>query len=143
LNWWLWIVFGIVLLVAESATPGTLFFLFFGLSAAIVGGLAGVGIAPEPWLQWLLFPAIAIVALAILRGPLRARLFLKSDSRPVDSIVGQAAVVLSEVAVGGVGKVELRGTSWNARTNGGAALREGQRAIVEKVDGLTLWIRPE
>ena len=143
MNWWLWIVFGIVLLVAESATPGTLFFLFFGLSAAIVGGLAGVGIAPEPWLQWLLFPAIAIVALAILRGPLRARLFLNSDSRPVDSIVGQAAVVLSEVAVGGVGKVELRGTSWNARTNGGAALREGQRAIVEKVDGLTLWIRPE
>jgi membrane protein implicated in regulation of membrane protease activity len=143
LIWWQWIVFGIVLLFAESATPGTLYFLFFGVSATIVGGLTGLGIAPQPWLQWLLFPVLAIIALGVLRNPLRARLQLKSPNRPVDSLVGQVAVVLNEVAVGGVGKVELRGTGWSARTTGGAALREGQRAVVEKVDGLTLWVRPE
>lgn len=143
MDWWLWVVFGIALLFAESATPGTLYFLFFGVSAAIVGGLTGLGIAPLPWLQWLLFSVIAVLALAVLRNPLRARLNLKTPNRPVDSLVGQVAVVLNEVAAGGVGKVELRGTGWSARTSGGIALHEGQRVVVEKVDGLTLWVRPE
>jgi membrane protein implicated in regulation of membrane protease activity len=142
LIWWLWIVFGIVLLVAESATPGTLFFLFFGVSATIVGGLAGLGLVSAPWLQWLLFSVIAVGAFAVLRGPLRAKLHLKNANRPVDSLVGEAAVVLSEVPAGGVGKVELRGTGWSARSTGGV-LSPGQRVVVEKVEGLTLWVRSE
>jgi inner membrane protein len=143
LIWWAWIVFGIVLLAAESATPGTLFFLFFGLSATIVGGLTALGITPQPWLQWLLFSALAILALAALRGPLRAKLHTKGSGQPVDSLVGELAVALSDVPAGGVGKVEMRGTGWSARTTGDVTLRQGQRAIVEKVEGLTLWVRPE
>jgi membrane protein implicated in regulation of membrane protease activity len=141
--WWLWVVFGIVLLVAESATPGTLFFLFFGLSAVVVGGLTGVGLTGEPWLQWILFSVLAVVALALLRNPLRAKLHVKGPNHRVDSLVGEAAVVLTEIPVGGVGKVELRGTGWNGRSAGDVNLRPGQRAVVEKVDGLTLWVRPE
>jgi membrane protein implicated in regulation of membrane protease activity len=41
-----------------------------------------------------------------------------------------------------VGKVELRGSSWSARS-ARAALARGQRCRVERVDGLTLWVRPE
>lgn len=141
--WWLWVVFGMALLVAEMTTPGTLFFLFFGLAAIIVGSLAGLGVANEPWVQWWLFSGLAIVTLAALRGPLRARLNLKGSTRPVDSIVGETAVVLDDVAAGSVGKVELRGTSWNARSTDGGALGKGQRTIVDKVDGLMLWVRPE
>jgi membrane protein implicated in regulation of membrane protease activity len=141
--WWLWIVFGMVLLVAELSTPGGLFFLFFGLAATVVGVLAGIGVAAEPWLQWWLFSGLAIVALVVLRGPLRARLNLKGSTRPVDSIVGQTALVMEDIAAGAVGKVELRGTSWNARSTNGAALGKDQRTIVDKVDGLMLWVRPE
>jgi inner membrane protein len=141
--WWLWIVFGMVLLVAESATPGTLFFLFFGLSAVVVGGLTGVGLASEPWLQWILFSVLAVVALAVLRNPLRAKLHVKGPNHRVDSLVGEAAVVLTEIPAGGVGKVELRGTGWSARTSGAFALGAEQRVVVERVDGLTLWVRPE
>ena len=42
-----------------------------------------------------------------------------------------------------LGKAELRGTSWSARNRGAAALARGQRCVVEKVDGLMLWVRPE
>jgi membrane protein implicated in regulation of membrane protease activity len=143
LIWWAWIVFGIVLLAAESATPGTLFFLFFGLSAIVVGGLTALGIAGEAWVQWLLFSALAIAALALLRRPLRGRLNLISSGHAVDSLVGQIAVALGDIPAGGIGKVELRGTGWSARATEGVALRQGQRVVVEKVEGLTLWVRPE
>jgi inner membrane protein len=141
--WWLWVVFGIVLIGVEAATPGTLFFLFFGLSAVVVGALTALGVTPQPWLQWLLFSVLAIAALALLRGPLKGRLNLKGSTRAVDSLVGQVAIALSDIPAEGVGKVELRGTSWNARSANGAALGQGQRTLVEKVDGLTLWVRPE
>jgi inner membrane protein len=143
LIWWLWVVFGIVLLIAEAATPGTFFFLFFGLSAVVVGGLTGLGVIPQPWLQWVLFSGLAIAALAVLRGPLKGKLPVKRSTRPVDSLVDQVAIALTEIPADGVGKVELRGTSWNARSANGAVLGPGQRTVVEKVDGLTLWVRPE
>jgi membrane protein implicated in regulation of membrane protease activity len=58
-------------------------------------------------------------------------------------MVGEVAVVLEEVPAGGVGKAELRGTSWSARSQATAPLPRGQHCRVEKVEGLTLWIRPE
>jgi len=42
-----------------------------------------------------------------------------------------------------VGRAELRGTTWSARGVDGVALVRGTRCRVERVDGLTLWLRPE
>ncbi len=69
--------------------------------------------------------------------------FNLSGGKRVDRFEDEAAVVLEEVAPGGVGKAELRGTSWSARTAGAAALARGQRCRVERVEGLTLWLRAE
>jgi len=51
--------------------------------------------------------------------------------------------VLDEVTAGGVGRVEVRGSPWTARTSGSHALTAGQHCVVEKVEGLTLWVRPQ
>jgi membrane protein implicated in regulation of membrane protease activity len=139
--WWLWLLFGLGLLAVEAATPGGFVALFFGIGAIVVGILAAVGVAGPDWLQWLLFSALSIVSLALLRGPLKARLQLKGNAAAVDSLVGEEAVVLEEVAVGAVGKVELRGSMWNARAAGAGPLPKGYRGRVEKVEGLTLWVR--
>ena len=48
-----------------------------------------------------------------------------------------------DVAPGGVGKAEMRGASWTARTSGAVALARGQRCLVERVEGLTLWLKAE
>jgi membrane protein implicated in regulation of membrane protease activity len=55
---------------------------------------------------------------------------------------GESATVTEEIPAEGVGKVELRGSSWNARTASGTIPR-GQRCLVERVEGLTVWVRPE
>ncbi len=139
--WWLWLLFGLGLLAVEAATPGGFVALFFGIGAIVVGLLVAAGLADAAWLQWLLFSGLSVVSLALLRRPLKARLQLEGSAADVDSLVGEEAVLLEDLAVGSVGKVELRGSSWSARAAGAGPLPRGYRGRVERVEGLTLWVR--
>lgn len=140
--WWIWILLGLGLLVLEMATPGGLFGLFFGLSAILVGGLVALGWGGSVAVQWVLFSGLAVAMLALLRAPLKARMNVDGRHRAVDSLVGDAGVILEDVVAEGRGKVEIRGSTWTARVDGGS-LAKGQRCRVDRVDGLTLWVRPE
>jgi membrane protein implicated in regulation of membrane protease activity len=142
--WWYWMLVGLVLLGAEMVTPGGFYILFFGLAALAVGTLAGVGLVQAEWLQWLLFSGIAILSLLVFRGPLLAWIKTHDKEMPnVDSMAGECAIPLEDLAPGGTGKAELRGTMWTAHNAGSALLKKNQRCKVQRVEGLTLWIKPE
>jgi membrane protein implicated in regulation of membrane protease activity len=139
--WWLWVLAGIGLLVVEMLTPGGLFALFFGVAAILcVAPLAALG--ADPVTQWLTFTAVSLVLLATLRRPVQERLFARKPA-PIDSLVGEEVTLLADVPEGGEGKAELRGSPWSARAVSGLALAKGQRCTVERVDGLTLWLRAQ
>lgn len=142
--WWYWMLLGLLLLGAEMMTPGGFYILFFGLSALVVGTLAGLGVIGEDWLQWLLFSVIAVGSLLLFRGPLMAKLGdLRKGQPDVDSMVGEVAIPLETIAGGATGKAELRGTTWTAKNVGASPLARGQRGKVTRVEGLTLWILAE
>jgi membrane protein implicated in regulation of membrane protease activity len=142
--WWYWMVLGLALLGAEMTTPGGFYILFFGLSALLVGTMAGLDLVNVDWLQWLLFSAIAVGSLLLFRGPLLARISAGRQAHPdVDSMLGEVAIPLEALPAGAIGKAELRGTTWTAKNVGPTAFRKGQRGKVIKVDGLTLWITAE
>jgi hypothetical protein len=142
--WWYWMLVGLVLLGAEMVTPGGFYILFFGLAALIVGSLTGLGIAQAEWLQWLLFSGLAILSLLVFRGPLLAWIKTQDKEMPtVDSMMGESAIPIEDLAPGGTGKAELRGTTWTAHNAGPALLKKNQRCKVERVEGLTLWITAE
>jgi inner membrane protein len=141
--WWIWILLGLALLALEAATPGGFFALFFGLSAVLVGALSALRLAGPPWLQWVLFSVIAVVALVVLRKPLRARFNVDGTRRSVDKLTAETAVALADLPPGEVGKAELRGSTWSARNAGTETIPKGRRCRVERVEGLTLWVRPE
>ena len=139
--WWLWLLAGLGLLAFEMLTPGGFFTIFFGIAAIVVGTLARFGLAGPPWLQWVLFSALSIVSLLLFRRPLLEWMQRREVRRPeVDSLVGESAVLLEAVPAGGIGKAELRGTSWSARSADGTPLPAGRRCRVTRVDGLTLWV---
>jgi membrane protein implicated in regulation of membrane protease activity len=140
MSWWIWVLVGIGLLVVELATPGGLFALFFGVGAFCVAVLAALGAPPTA--QWLAFTGVSILLLATLRRSLQEKLF-RAPARPVDSIVGEEVVLLADVPAGGEGRAELRGVPWAARATAGTSLDKGQRCRVERVEGLTLWVRAE
>ena len=58
-------------------------------------------------------------------------------------MVGEIATLMDDLPVGGTGKAEMRGTAWTVRNGGNAALAKGERACVQRVEGLTLWIETD
>lgn len=139
--WWLWMLLGMALTILELQMPGSFFLLGFGLSALLIGLLAGAELGGPAWWQWLLFSALSITSILVLR-----HLFLGGDAagggeREVNSLVGAEAVITEDVAVDGVGKAELRGTTWTARNAGAVTLVKGQRCHVVRIEGLALWLR--
>lgn len=139
--WWAWILFGLALLVAEMITPGGLFALFFGMGALVVGLLVAVGVSGPGWFQWFLFAGLSLAFLALLRQRLLAK--VSSRGRPdVDTIVGETAFPTTALEPDAFGKAELRGSTWDVRNVAPVRVEAGQRCRVERVDGLTLLIRP-
>lgn len=141
--WWIWVLGGLVLLVLEVATPGGFFAVFFAAGAILVGGLKALGWDGPAWAEWLVFTVLSVALLAFFRKPLMRRFSLSGGKKTVDRMEGERALVTEEVAPRGVGKAEMRGTSWTARTAGDATLGAGRRCLVERVEGLTLWLRAE
>ncbi len=139
--WWLWLLVGFALLLAELVTPGGLYFLFFGSAALCVGLMAGLQIGGPPWVHWLLFSLLSIIALSLFRQPLLRKLQHSKQHVEVDGLVGEIAMAMEDIPVGAVGKAELRGTSWSAKNVSPNQLAKGQRCTVEKVEGLLLWLK--
>jgi len=141
MEWWIWLLLGLFLLLLEMLTPGGFYTIFFGIGAIVVGVLVALGLAEPLWLQWLLFSVLSVMALVLFRRPLLERMQPVAPPREVDSLVGQTALAVDEIPVGDVGKAELRGASWSARNVGANKLLRGQRCRVERVEGLTLCVR--
>ncbi len=142
MTWWIWILAGLALLAVEVAIPGGIIMLFFGVSAMVVGVLVALGIGGPLWFQAVLFSVLSIVSLLTLRGPILRRMSAAARaSGKVDSIAGEPAVALEALAAGGSGQVELRGANWTAVNDGEEPLEVGETCRVDRVEGLTLYVR--
>jgi membrane protein implicated in regulation of membrane protease activity len=142
--WWAWLVLGIGLLGAEMFVIDAQFYLvFIGLSAAVVGllGLAGAGL-PQ-WAQWLVFSALALVAMVTFRKRLYETVRNRSGHVEERLTVGDRVVIPSRLEPGQSGRVDYRGTTWTARNTGAEAIEAGREAVIAEVDGLTLHVKPE
>ncbi len=143
MDWWIWVLAGLALLALEVASPGGFYVLFFGVGALAVGLLAALGVAETLWLQGVLFTALSVASLLCFRRPILNKMRAHEPVGEVDTLVGASAVAQGKIAPGGRGKAELRGSTWNARNAGESTIDRDQLCMVERVDGLTLWIRAD
>ncbi len=142
MSWWIWILAGLALLAVEIMVPGGIIFLFFGVSAIVVGILAAIGVGGPLWMQALIFSVMSVVSLLTMRGPILRRMDAHGfEADEVDSLVGEDVVLSEKIGPNGKGKGELRGTSWTVVNLGDTAMSKGQARTVERVDGLTLYVR--
>ena len=142
-SWWYWLVLGLLLVVAEMASAGGFYIIFFGIGAIVVGLLASFDVAGPLWMQLLLFSAISVGSLLIFRRRLLKWLQKEPQSPQVDALIGEIGVASEDLPPGTVGRVELRGTPWSARNTTNAMLARGARIRVVRVDGLTVEVEPE
>ena len=142
MEWWIWLALGLVLMVIELVTPSGFFVMFFGLGALSVGVLTRLGVGGPPWMEWLLFTVFSLVFVLLFRGRLQQRV-QSSAKGNVDTLVGEIAVPREKIAPGGVGRVDLRGTTWTARNAAAVTIEPGRRCRVVSVDNLLLSVQPE
>jgi hypothetical protein len=141
--WWYWILLGLLLAVIELATPGGFFFMFFAVSALLIGVLDLLNILESDALQWMLFSVLSVACLAIFRKPLLERVNRDTLPDTVDSLVGELAHVSTPIAAGQYGRAEVRGAMWTVRNVEAVSVESGERCRVVAVRGLELDIRSE
>jgi len=142
MTWWIWILIALGLAVVEMATPG--FFMIFLGVGALVPGLVLLAAPSLPlWAQLLLFSLVSVLSMVFFRKPYMKRLGMDKPIPSREEIVNETAIPTEEIAPGQVGQAELRGTVWKARNASDETLAKGRRCRVEKLEGLTIWLRPE
>jgi len=141
--WWHWLVLGLLLVLAELAASGGFYIIFFGVAALVVGALAAFDLAGPVWVQLLLFSGISVLTLVVFRERLLKAFQIDPQAPTVDQLAGEVAVAMEDLAPGGVGRVELRGSAWSARNSSSAPIARGTRSRVIRVEGLMLYVEPE
>lgn len=139
MSWWIWVVIGFALLAVEFASV-SMHLGFFAVGAWVVALLVGLGVDLPLWGQILLFTGVSVFAFVFIR-PLLVRKLNLNEKKVVDSLVGEQAMALEDMAAGSNGRAEMRGTTWSARNVGETALIRGQRCIVAGVEGLLIHVR--
>ena len=141
--WWYWILLGLLLAAIEVATPGGFFFIFFAVSALLVGLLDVLNVLESDAWQWGLFSVLSLVCLAFFRKPLLERMNKNQRTEEVDSLVGELATAAAPIPPGEYGRAEVRGSTWTVRNVDASAVGAAERCRVVAVRGLELDIRSE
>lgn len=137
-----WLVAFVILLVIEILTLGlTTIWFAGGAVVAFVLALLDVGLP----IQIIAFLIVSIVLL-ILTRPIALRFFnQRREKTNVDSLIGQKAVVLEQIdPLRSVGRVEINGMEWSAKTEDmGIVIEPGEIVEVQAVQGVKLVVKKE
>jgi membrane protein implicated in regulation of membrane protease activity len=132
-----------VLLGAEVTFIDAQFYLVFvGGSALVVGFLELVGLVPDDWMQWAVFGLLAVLSVVIFRRRIYG-LLRRNLPEMKQGPVGETVVLPAQLQPGESCRVEHCGSSWNATNGGHSLILAGQRARIDRVDGLTLILHGE
>jgi inner membrane protein len=139
MSWWIWVLIGVALLAVEFAST-TMHVGLFAVGAFVVAALVAAGVDMPLWGELLTFTVVSLIALFFVRPWLVKKLRLQS-TKVVDSLVGEQATTLEDIPVAGLGRAEMRGSTWSARNVGETVLSRGQRCVVAGVEGLVIHVR--
>ena len=138
---WLWLIGGVVLLIAELIAPG--FFLVFIGGAAVATGLAALLLPLSVPLQLAIFAVLAFLSVRV--GGRRAY-SMRYDYSPDPFLNDRAKRMLGQVVVATqpidshAGRVRVGDSEWSAR---GGPAQPGDRVRIVDVDGNCLKVEPE
>ena len=136
-----WFIIGLVLFCLELVIPGFVIF-FFGLGAW-VSALVCLAWSPGTNLQIIIFAVVSLLSLAALRRIMKKKFFYshgKESDDVEDEFTGKEAIAATDFAKDNTGKVDFKGTRWDAESS--THIKEGQRVIIIKKDSFKLLVEP-
>jgi len=140
-----WFILGVILLVFELAIGGFLA-IFFAAGAWLTGLLLWIGLFDGVWPSLAVFLIGSVVALLLLRRRMKPVAGVPVDpaldtDRKLDDFAGRRATVVETIDVAGnTGKVEFRGSHWNAVAK--ERIEVGSVVEIISRDNITLKVKP-
>lgn len=137
----LWLIAGIILILSEFIIPGFII-CFFGASAIITSIL--YWFIPALTFAWqiLLFAVLGVLLLIACRrympGVFKGKENGSDRDIDDDNVSGSTCVCRADIAPGVPGKVEFRGSLWNAISSD--TIPAGSRCIIKSRNNITLEV---
>ena len=142
-HWHIWVIAGVVLLIAEIFTPGFVL-ACFGVACLVAAIFAALDVGLT--LEVIVFCIGSIIAFFAVR-PLFVKRFYRSDDDAaartnVDALAGKVGMVVERIDPSmNVGRVVLGGDNWRAASVDGAVIERGEQAEVIRVEGTKLFVK--
>ena len=143
LSWIVWLMLGVVLIVAEIFTLGFVLFWFgLGAFAAAIAGYFGAGFG----IQFAIF-SIASIGLTVMSRTIFANYFAHGEGdrikMGIESLPGKVGTVTtSSNGALNEGAVKVFGSVWTAfPAEGEAPLTEGEKVEVVELRGSSIYVR--
>src|SRR5688500_8020093 len=108
MSWWIWVLVAFVLLAIEFMST-TMHVGFFAGGALFVALLVGAGWDGGLPAQLLTFTLSSVFLLGVFRPIVMKRLKM-NETKTVDTMLGEQATALEDIAVQARGRAELRGS---------------------------------
>jgi inner membrane protein len=124
--WIVWLVIGILLIVAEMLTL-TFYMLWIGIGALVAAAIAFF--LPDAYLWQVLFGGIVIIGLTIFTRPITRKVrHSKGFKDAIDELVGKQGEVVRDIESGSLGIVKVGNETWSADAD--EPINQGERVIV-------------
>jgi membrane protein implicated in regulation of membrane protease activity len=135
----IWIIIGFVLFLLEFVLPGLILF-FFAVGAWIVAILClflDLGINE----QLIIFLASSIVTILLLRKWMKKILWQRKHSSELleDEFLGKTAKAETAISPGENGKVDFKGTTWQAASDD--IIEKGENVIIIGNESILLHVK--
>ncbi|ANP45028.1 NfeD family protein [Candidatus Viadribacter manganicus] len=133
-----WLVFGLILLIAEMAS-GTTYLLWPAVAAFLTALISLAGFSN--WVADIAIFAVLVIVLTAFGRPIVQRWRSENNAEGLNerskTLIGTRGVIT--VFANGTGSVKIADTIWRAVSED--ALTPGQTVVIDAVDGATLKVK--
>jgi membrane protein implicated in regulation of membrane protease activity len=135
----IWFIIGFAFFMLEFIVPGFILF-FFGVAAWIVAILT-LFIDIDLNIQLLIFLGSALASVAFFRKYLKEKvgMYREAPTMLEDEFIGKTGIAETDIYPGRKGKVEFKGTSWDASSED--SITAGQQVRIVETRSILLIVK--
>lgn len=142
MNWAaiIWLALMVLFLLIEGSTVAmvSLWFAVGSLAALVVSFFT-----PQWWIQFVVWLAVSLLLLAMLRPLARKHFTPKLTKTNVDSVIGTCGPVTEAIDnLESHGQVKLGAMEWSARSTSGEPIQAGTVVKVDRIEGVKVFVSP-
>ncbi len=139
----IWLAIGVVTIALEFLAPG-LIIIFFGLGALLTAVTTWMGFTESLNAQLITFLLSSLIMLFGLRSFFK-KWFVGESGHELpgtdDDYIGKEVRVMKDINNSHTGRVEIKGSLWNAKSLNEVDIAEGELVKIIRREGLTFFVK--